>query len=158
MLDPARPERRRRPLVVTVDDQPDQRKLISIMLSKRCEVLQAATSEEALEIVARHERGDRQRVKYVLTDSNLPNFDGLQLCRHLRAHYGNAHAIVFVTASGDHPETCKRIELAGANAIVTKPFAQIDLFTALRETRTFPAVTTRITRIMLGIQAGLNKK
>lgn len=118
----------RRPVVLTVDDQPDQSRLIALMLREDCEVIKARTSYEALDVIANN------RVDYVLTDSNTKEFSGMELARVIRSSFGDEHVIVFVSASGDYEPMQQEMEDAGANAIVTKPFRRLDLKLALLAT------------------------
>lgn len=122
-------ENDRRPVVLTVDDQDDHRRLIALMLTPDHEVIEAPTSHHALAIITSRE------VDFVLTDSNLPDYDGMQFCRDVRQEFLDKFAIIFVTASGEHPGVFEQMIDAGANAIVNKPFRRKDLLKALRETR-----------------------
>jgi PleD family two-component response regulator len=119
----------RRPVVLTVDDQPDQSRLIALMLRDECEVIEARTSYEALEVLT------NQKVDYVLTDTNTKEFNGIELAKVIRSSFGDEHAIVFVSASGDWKPMQDQMAEAGANGIVTKPFRKIDLKIALAATR-----------------------
>jgi two-component system response regulator MprA len=119
----------RKPRVLTVDDDPDQRKLIMLALRDTCEVMEAEDSQQALDLVRAH------AFDYILTDSNLPEFDGLHLCQALRDTYGDRHAIIFVSASGDQPAFQQKSRYVEANAIVPKPFLRENLYEALAQTR-----------------------
>lgn len=100
---------------VVVDDDPQ----IRIMLRAALEaagftVLEAATGEEAVGLVRRHDPD------LVTLDLILPGFDGVEVCRRIR-ELTDAY-IVMITASAD--EADRLVGLAtGADDYVTKPFS-----------------------------------
>jgi PAS domain S-box-containing protein len=66
--------------VLVVDDEPDARELIKRLLSEcAAEVLAAATAAEALEMVRRH------RPHVLVSDIGMPEVDGFELLRRVRA-------------------------------------------------------------------------
>ena len=105
--------------VLVVDDNVTNLKLITCLLAtESCEVSTATSAEHALELL-RAERPD-----LLLLDLQLPDMDGLELTRVLRADPGLASLpIVAVTAyamKGDEA----RARAAGVDSYVTKPIAK----------------------------------
>ncbi|MFF2484876.1 response regulator [Microbacterium sp. NPDC058062] len=108
-------------LVLAVDDLEQNLRLLDAVLSPRgYGVLTAASGEEALEQLERHD------VDLVLLDIMMPGIDGYEVCRRIRAvPRWRFLPVVMITASGDQE---KRHALeAGADDFVSKPFDQAEL-------------------------------
>jgi phosphate transport system protein len=91
---PARPADGRRRVLLIEDDR-DIAEAIAYQLEKAgLQVRLAYTGEEGLE-------ASRRGVDLVLLDLNLPNMDGLEVCRMIRRQSGTAHVpIIIVSARG----------------------------------------------------------
>jgi DNA-binding response OmpR family regulator len=83
-------------------------------------VTHAADGAAALAAVA------RERPDLVVLDLMLPEVDGLEVCRRLRAKPGDALPIVMLTAAGDEADRITGLQL-GADDYVTKPFSPREL-------------------------------
>ncbi|MFB7891443.1 adenylate/guanylate cyclase domain-containing protein [Microbacterium sp. NPDC056044] len=108
-------------LVLAVDDLEQNLRLLDAVLSPRgFRVITAATGEEALALLERHD------VDLVLLDIMMPSIDGYEVCRRIRAvARWRFLPVVMITASGDQE---KRHALeAGADDFVSKPFDQAEL-------------------------------
>jgi len=108
-------------LVLAVDDLEQNLRLLDAVLSPRgYGVITAASGEEALEQLERHD------VDLVLLDIMMPGIDGYEVCRRIRAvPRWRFLPVVMITASGDQE---KRHALeAGADDFVSKPFDQAEL-------------------------------
>jgi class 3 adenylate cyclase/CheY-like chemotaxis protein len=107
--------------VLAVDDQPRNLRLLDAVLSpKGYRVLKAPSGAKALELVA--EGG----VDLVLLDVLMPEMDGYEVCRRIRANEATAFLpVVMITASGDQ-QRILALE-AGADDFVTKPFDKSEL-------------------------------
>ena len=108
--------------VLVVEDDIDLRTVVVALLQRRgYRVHQTAWGEEAL-TVARQERPS-----LVLLDVNLPGISGYEVCRELRAEFGEGLPIVFV--SGERTEPYDRVVglRLGADDYVMKPFAPDEL-------------------------------
>lgn len=80
--------------VLVVDDEPNGRRMLEILLSRLgCEVLVAADGNAALAVAGEHE------LDLVVTDLNMPELDGIGLLTALRA-FGNTVPVIVVTAYG----------------------------------------------------------
>jgi DNA-binding response OmpR family regulator len=77
-------------------------------------VLQARDGREALQ------RFEREQVDLVVLDLMLPNVDGLEVCRRLRAQ--SPVPIIMLTARDDELDKVVGLEL-GADDYITKPFS-----------------------------------
>ena len=109
-----------RKLVLVADDEPALRKyLVSLLDEYR--VIEARDGKEAWEM-ARQYRPDM-----IILDLMMPELDGIELTRRLRAHPATAHTpIVLVTANAENTPRIEALE-AGASEFLTKPFASAEL-------------------------------
>ncbi|MBO4159222.1 response regulator transcription factor [Micromonospora antibiotica] len=114
------------PRVLVVDDDPHLRALLSAMLGRHdFEVRVASSGREALVVAADFEP------HLVVLDVVLPDLDGLQVARSLRAGPGPGVPVLFLTA---RDEVADRIAglTAGADDYVTKPFSLEELVLRVR--------------------------
>jgi CheY-like chemotaxis protein len=123
---PARPDPRARtggPRVLVVDDNADVADALAMLLEVLgCRVATAATGAEALE----HAR--RSRPRLALLDIGLPDMDGLELARRLRAEHPDPAALRLVAISGyGHEEARQRSREAGFDLHLPKPVSPDDL-------------------------------
>ncbi len=111
--------------VLVVDDDADIRELIVGQLrQEKYQLLSAATLAELQETL------DRESVDLIVLDLNLPDGDGLALCRELRAE-GSDVQIIMVTARGSAIDRVLGLEL-GADDYLTKPFEPRELLVRIR--------------------------
>jgi adenylate cyclase len=102
--------------VLAVDDQPTNLRLLDAVLSPRgYRVLTAPGGRAALDVLADAE------VDLVLLDIVMPDLDGYEVCRRIRAAERTAFLpVVMITASGSQQRLAS-LE-AGADDFVQKPF------------------------------------
>ena len=112
--------------VLIVDDYPGARYLRSRILSDAgYEVLEASNGEEALRIAS------ERRPSLVLLDVNLPDVNGTEVCRRLKANPETMGIPVIQITGAWMSEDARRQGLAsGADAYLTEP---VDEVTLLRE-------------------------
>jgi len=117
---PARPAPSRRRVLLIEDDR-DIAEAIAYQLEKAgLQVRLAYTGEEGLEAA-------RRGVDLVLLDLNLPNMDGLEVCRMIRRQGATAHVpIIIVSARGEEVDRVLGLEM-GADDYVVKPFSLKEL-------------------------------
>src|SRR5688500_13586995 len=102
-----------RPVVLVVDDDPDVRGILAMLLSREgYEVVTAIDGAAALE----HVRDDR--IALVVLDLQMPRLDGSQFRRVYSEHGGRA-PILLVTAA---EVGANDIERLGVSDYVAKPF------------------------------------
>ena len=110
--------------VLVVDDEPAITKVLSAALQARGYVVTtAATGEEALGRVAI----DSPTV--VVLDLGLPDLDGLEVCRRIRA-WSDVPIIVLTAEGADDRKVAALDE--GADDYVTKPFSMPELLARVR--------------------------
>lgn len=115
----------RSPRLIVVDDDQDIRDLIVDQLRQQhYDVLAAGSLAELNDAMA------EQPVDLIVLDLNLPDGDGLALCRELRAR-GSDVQIIMVTARGSAIDRVLGLEL-GADDYLTKPFEPRELLVRVR--------------------------
>ena len=101
--------------ILLVDDEQSIQTLLSYPLRKDgYEVVRAADGREALD------RFSEQAFDLVVLDLMLPQLDGLEVCRRLRAR--SAVPIIMLTAKSEEIDKVLGLEL-GADDYITKPFS-----------------------------------
>jgi len=110
------------PVVLVVDDEPFILKNIEIMLtSKGCRVLTAGTGGEGLS------KAIQEHPDVVLLDLMLPDLDGFEVCRRIKAEPTLRHTpVLMLTALTDVFSKVKGLD-AGADDFISKPFNEGEL-------------------------------
>jgi DNA-binding response OmpR family regulator len=110
--------------ILLVEDDVSIREQTAALLKDEGYVVDvAATGEQGLS------RFDRRTPDCVLLDVMLPDLDGFDVCRRLRAH--SDVPIIMVTARADSFDVVAGLE-AGADDYVTKPFVPKELSARIR--------------------------
>ena len=105
--------------ILVVDDDPGLRSLVGLALERAgFAVVTAADGQVALMQAA------REAPDLIVLDQSLPELDGLEVCRRIRAR--SEVPIVFLTARDDELDRVLGLEL-GADDYVTKPFSPREL-------------------------------
>ena len=104
------------PQVLVVDDEPNIRELVQVALKFHgCSVATAASGAEALR------QAEALRPDLIVLDVVMPDVDGFEVCRRLRAA-GNEVPVIFLTARDTSSDTVTGLALGGDD-YVTKPFS-----------------------------------
>src|SRR5258708_30540975 len=104
------------PQVLVVDDELNIRELVQVALKFHgCSVTTAATGKDALR------QADADRPDLIVLDVMLPDMDGFEVCRRLRA-MGNEVPVIFLTARDTSSDTVTGLAIGGDD-YVTKPFS-----------------------------------
>lgn len=126
--------------ILVVEDDAGIRELIMVQLAR--EPYRVASADSILDARAAL-RADQ--VDLIILDLNLPDGDGVDLCRQLRAE-GYAGAIIMVTARDAAIDRILGLEL-GADDYLTKPFEPRELLARVRGLlRRIPAPSDRPNR------------
>jgi two-component system, OmpR family, response regulator len=121
------------PKVLVVDDEPNIRELVQVALKFHgCSVTAGASGTEALQ------RASTDQPDLIVLDVMLPDIDGFEVCRRLRAQ-ANDVPVIFLTARDTTSDTVTGLALGGDDYI-TKPFSVEALVARVR------AVLRRATR------------
>jgi CheY-like chemotaxis protein len=111
-----------RPTVLIVDDTPDNITLLSTLLKDKYNTKVATNGATALQIVA------TSRVDLVLLDIMMPEMDGFETCRRLKADPQSSEIpVVFLTAKSQ-PEDEELGRSVGAVDFLRKPVNPAQLF------------------------------
>ena len=103
--------------IMTADDSVSMRQLVSFTLRNAgYEVIEAVDGRDALAKLA------GSSVQMLLTDLNMPNMDGIELIRNVRAlpQYKYVPIVMLTTESHDAKKQAGRS--AGASGWIVKPF------------------------------------
>jgi CheY-like chemotaxis protein len=117
------------PSVLIVDDDPFIRKLVSTTLEdvSGFELVEAENGRVALEVAPRVEP------QLVFLDIDMPELDGYETCRRLRAHRRTAAATIVMLTAAAGEEAEREAEEAGADLFLTKPFSPLELLRLVDE-------------------------
>ncbi len=118
--------------VLVVEDNPDNRELISLALKRSgYEVACAGTGEEAVEMAL------RLHPYFILMDIALPGIDGLEATRRIRASTANGDIPIIAVTSFAMRGDMERIMAVGCNGYFEKPIDPLrivaDIHKILRE-------------------------
>ncbi|MFC9330182.1 response regulator [Kitasatospora sp. NPDC057015] len=128
--------------ILVVDDEPQILRALRINLHARhYSVLTAATGAVALDLAGRDMPGA------VLLDLGLPDLDGMDVIRGLRA--GSAVPIIVVSGRDSPAEKIRALD-AGADDYLTKPFVMEELMARLRAVLRRPPGEVAPTRAVIG--------
>src|SRR4026207_2478944 len=113
-----------RPRILVVDDEPQLTRVLRTGLKSRGYDVRAAADG-----LAGFETFSDWHPDLVITDLAMPNVDGLELCRRLRAI--SQVPIIVLSAKGEEKTKVEALDL-GADDYVTKPFGIDELLARVR--------------------------
>ena len=116
-------------LLLVEDDEPIRSALSLALADEGCEVVEAASGEQALALLGSGTEGDLGGIDVVLLDLMLPGVDGMHVCRTLRSN-GDL-PIIIISARTDTSDVIQGLE-AGADDYVTKPLIASELAARIR--------------------------
>src|SRR5580692_5024757 len=110
--------------VLVVDDEPPIRKLLRMGLGTQgYRVIEAADGKAALDLA-------REKPDLIILDLGLPDMQGLELLRTIRAR-DDSVPIVVLSSRDDEVAKVQALDL-GADDYVTKPFGMEELLARIR--------------------------
>jgi diguanylate cyclase (GGDEF)-like protein len=123
MSDPLRNSQR----ILVVDDEEHIRKIVKFQLERAGYIVDAAVDGvEALKTV------EACHPDLILLDLMMPNMDGYEVCKRLKADYRTSQIpVIMVTAKADLENKLQGFE-DGANDYIAKPFAITELLLRVR--------------------------
>ena len=105
--------------ILIVDDDPHIRELVRLFL--RAEGFDVYEASDGVEALAKLET---LKAEMVILDVMMPNMDGWELCRELRASYDMP--LLMLTAKGETAQKIKGFQL-GTDDYLVKPFEPLEL-------------------------------
>jgi response regulator RpfG family c-di-GMP phosphodiesterase len=119
-----RPNRER---VLLVDDDPNLRKMMTLLLAQRCDVREAPDASAALAEVA------REAPDLVVVDVNLPDANGSELIPRIRGAVPHPERVKVLLVSGAVPaEALGALAASGADDFLPKPFGTSEFQSRVR--------------------------
>ena len=113
--------------ILIVDDVATNRIVLKVKLSgARYDTVQAATGAEALQLIA------RETPDLVLLDVQLPDMNGIEICRRIKADPMTRLVPVIMISSAADSATRLAALRAGASEFLVKPFDELVLLARLR--------------------------
>ncbi len=112
--------------ILTVDDSPSMRKLISVALTA-----QGFAVAEAVDGADGLAKARTQRFDLVISDQNMPNMDGITFVSHLKQLPAYRSTPVLMLSSDSSDDLKARARAAGAIGWMIKPFDQAKLISAV---------------------------
>ena len=110
--------------IMIIDDEPPIRKLLRIGLGTQgYNVLEASNGKIGLDLL-------KQEPALIILDLGLPDIQGYDLLRIIRAH-NDSVPIVVLSSRGDEAEKVEALDL-GADDYLTKPFGMDELLARVR--------------------------
>lgn len=104
-----------RPKILLVDDEPNNLQVMKLILQDLYLLVFAKSGKRALELAA------EQKPDLILLDVMMPEMDGYEVCRQLKATPGLSHIpVIFVTAMTDIGDESRGFEV-GAVDYIAKP-------------------------------------
>lgn len=116
--------------VLVIDDDPQIRKLLRLMLQgEGYEVIEAGGGEAAVDLCR------RQSCDLVITDIRMPGKDGLETICELRKQFPRLRLIAM---SGDGQDRLLAAQDAGADLAISKPFSRLGLSNVVHRAMRLP--------------------
>ena len=113
--------------ILVVDDLETNIKLLEVKLTNQYyEVFTARNGLEALEVL------EREKIDIILLDVMMPQMDGFETCRRIKANPKTAYIpVIMVTALSDVENRVNGLN-AGADDFITKPIVDVALLARIR--------------------------
>lgn len=139
---PAAPGHASLPRIIVVDDSKVVRNAAQKMLAREFDVITAEDGEEAWRLLEMD-----ASIRVVFTDLTMPNLNGYELLRKIRAAADTtvqSLPVIVVTGAEDSEAARVRVLELGATDFVTKPFTTIDLLARARAHAAYQRITQQL--------------
>ncbi len=136
-----------RPTILLVEDNPELRKYISLVLEEKYQVVTAVNGQDALMLMSNDERGNKNKSStdqltaphssfvtpdLILSDLMMPVMDGYQLLERLKSDDATRHIpVVMLTARAEAQDKLKALRI-GVDDYLTKPFDEEELLVRIQ--------------------------
>ena len=113
--------------ILIVDDVPANIRILANVLRYKYKLVVATSGKQTLEIV------DRNTVDLILLDIEMPEMDGLEVCKKIKINPERCGIpIIFISATIDEKKRAKTFELGAADCL-PKPPDKVTLLKRVRE-------------------------
>ncbi|KQT86307.1 PleD family two-component system response regulator [Aurantimonas sp. Leaf443] len=127
--------------ILVVDDLEVNVRLLEVRLA--AEYFEVVTAHSGAQALAAMERDD---IDLVLLDVMMPDMDGYEVCRRLKANPATQHVpVVLITALDQPADRVTGLE-AGADDFLTKPVRDLQLFSRVRSLTRLKLMTDELRR------------
>jgi len=114
--------------IVVVDDEPDILRVVVFRLKKLgCEIITASNGAEGLSTIR------AQRPDVILLDYRLPDMDGLEIARRLRADVNFEKTPIILVSASSGSDISDALAAASVNDYVVKPFVPEKLLATVQK-------------------------
>lgn len=114
--------------IMTVDDSTSVRQMVGFTLKEAgYEVIEACDGKDALTKI------DGVNINMVVTDLNMPNMDGIELIRNLRANPKFKFVPIIMLTTESQNEKKMEGKTAGATGWIVKPFKPEQLISVVKK-------------------------
>ena len=115
-------------VIMTVDDSTSVRQMVSFTLGDAgYDIVQAVDGKDALAKI-----GDSANVDMLITDLNMPNLDGIELIRNVRAQQRHKFIPILMLTTESQEAKKQQGKAAGASGWIVKPFSAEQLVDVVR--------------------------
>ena len=130
--------------ICIIEDDTDQRKLLERLLQRwKYTVMTANSGRDGLRLVY------EQRPRILICDVCLPDMDGIQICRAVRADADLDGIYIILATAFDQQERKHRALNAGADEYLRKPYDMDELQARIRNGLRFRRLQERLERAAL---------
>ena len=134
--------------ILVVDDEPNIREFLhSVLTEDGYEVITASDGLEALSIAV------EQQPDLVLLDIMMPNLDGMETCRRLRAQPATRNVRIIILTAYNQRERLEESIRAGADDFLGKPVDLTELRVRIRSMLKVKDMTDEAERLEAYIQS-----
>lgn len=113
---------------MTVDDSASVRQMVGFTLRQAgYDVVEASDGRDALA------KTTGNSIRMVITDLNMPNMNGVELIRQLRAQPQFKYIPIIMLTTESHPEQKAAGKAAGASGWIVKPFTPEQLVAVVKK-------------------------
>ena len=127
---------RKKPFILYVDDDPDDRELFGEALARCGAHYDLITAEDGFEALKILGSGEKPSCLYV--DVNMPGIDGIELLKIIKADSQYAALPVFIFSTAVHPKRIEEARGLGAMDVIIKPTSFQELIDHLQSSFATP--------------------
>ena len=117
-------EKKDKPLIMLVDDEPENLQVLTGLLSKTCDIITAEDGKAALNII--NEMPLPEKIQLIISDQRMPNLTGTEFFQEAREILPDTVRII-LSGYSDLKDIITAINKAGIYKFIVKPFKPPEL-------------------------------